>query len=488
MSNDDKDPSARRKTVDLGRAGIGSATLGVRRSGAAIEADFSQRMSDGPAVARRGMKARLPGMGKPYDTAHFSGAPAGETRFLAPWEKILSVSGTATSPAIAARHPRVLKAWNPSLRERIGNWVYDRARTLGLSASAQRYRNVATGAVDFIPGLGDTVGVQEAYRDYQAGNHGSAAVGSGAAILGLVPYVGDAAAKGIRSGWRSRSDLFSRLSGIFAKRYSDADIKMYDHPKMPPRPLEMDYKWTPDEHPDGRYKIDMEGRELKAPPHRIAGRSSAKGDQPIDPREIDNIIFDLTGSRTRGIPAEKLSREAGLKEDEVMFGRTWFDAFSRPVGVDVASELTPEQASKVRGHELGHVIDLAVGQMSKWWELWGIRGELERNYHVAVTGTPAKGRLRTPKDERYKTWKQQRRELVAEAFRSYMTSPGEFKANYPRTAARIRAFVNLNPRVNHFIQFNSVAAPMAVGGLTGLGLSGLGRPNDDRSSDGDHKL
>lgn len=90
-----------------------------------------------------------------------------------------------------------LTAYEPSLRERIGNATYDVAKYLGLPY-ANRMRGDIETAVDFIPGVGDAVGVNEAARDYQAGNYLGALGGMGLAAVGMVPAVGDVASKAIR--------------------------------------------------------------------------------------------------------------------------------------------------------------------------------------------------------------------------------------------------------------------------------------------------
>lgn len=83
-----------------------------------------------------------------------------------------------------------LLAYEPSLRERIGNATYDVAKYLGLPY-ANRMRGDIETAVDFIPGVGDVVGVNEAARDYQAGNYLGALGGMGLTAVGAVPAVGD---------------------------------------------------------------------------------------------------------------------------------------------------------------------------------------------------------------------------------------------------------------------------------------------------------
>lgn len=113
------------------------------------------------------------------------------------------------SPARAAATPvdvrtlplmaSYLSARHPDLRERVGSAVYDVANALGMSSIAQRMRMDAQTGVDFVPGLGDAVGLDEAARDFGAGNYGMAAAGLGLTALGAVPGVGDAAAGALRA-------------------------------------------------------------------------------------------------------------------------------------------------------------------------------------------------------------------------------------------------------------------------------------------------
>lgn len=96
----------------------------------------------------------------------------------------------------------ILSAYEPTLRQRIGDATYDIARYLGMDSIANRMRGDVQAAVDFIPGVGDAVGVDEAARDYQAGNYGMAAAGLGLTAAGMVPGVGDAASAAGRKGIR----------------------------------------------------------------------------------------------------------------------------------------------------------------------------------------------------------------------------------------------------------------------------------------------
>jgi len=55
---------------------------------------------------------------------------------------------------------------------------------------------------------------------------------------------------------------------------------------------------------------------------------------------------------------------------------------------------------------------------------------------------------------------------MAEAIRAYLADPNYMKTRAPQTAARIREWVNSNPLLNRYIQFNTIAGPMALYGLS----------------------
>jgi hypothetical protein len=66
----------------------------------------------------------------------------------------------------------------------------------GLPSTADQYRDTAMVGADFMPGVGETIGLEEVGRAYGAGDHFGAALGTGGLLLGMVPVVGDAAGKG----------------------------------------------------------------------------------------------------------------------------------------------------------------------------------------------------------------------------------------------------------------------------------------------------
>lgn len=93
---------------------------------------------------------------------------------------------------VAKRKMPEMRAYTPSWRERIGNAIYDGAKSVGLPAN--RMREEGQVAADFVPGVGDAIAANDAARDFGAGNYGMAAGGAALAAFGLVPGVGEATA------------------------------------------------------------------------------------------------------------------------------------------------------------------------------------------------------------------------------------------------------------------------------------------------------
>lgn len=95
-----------------------------------------------------------------------------------------------------------LKEYYPTLRERVEGGIYDIGGLLGADPRSQLMRNIAGtagGLLDFIPFVGDYVGGEEAYRDYKSGDYYNAGIGAAATTAGILPFVGDAAGKAIKS-------------------------------------------------------------------------------------------------------------------------------------------------------------------------------------------------------------------------------------------------------------------------------------------------
>lgn len=104
----------------------------------------------------------------------------------------------SAEPAVRSYNP-----FNPAFRETMRSGITDLlgGRAMGGTPS-QRYRagmaDMLTGAVDFVPGVGEAVGVADTVQAARGGNYGTAAILGGATALGMVPVVGDAASGAIK--------------------------------------------------------------------------------------------------------------------------------------------------------------------------------------------------------------------------------------------------------------------------------------------------
>jgi hypothetical protein len=100
--------------------------------------------------------------------------------------------------------PRVQTMQNarPTVRSALSNLMRDAVDATGLEGGyRQGLLNAAGGvetAVDFLPVVGDVLGVEDASRAYGQGDM----VGAGINMMGVVPVVGDVAAKGAKSALR----------------------------------------------------------------------------------------------------------------------------------------------------------------------------------------------------------------------------------------------------------------------------------------------
>ncbi len=83
----------------------------------------------------------------------------------------------------------------------------------------------------------------------------------------------------------------------------------------------------------------------------------------------------------------------------------------------------------------------------------------------AKGGAPVEQRFWTSPESRGYPAKDVNNELWAEAIRAYMSDPNYLKTTSPKVAARIRKYVNPNPEINPYIQFNSLAAPVLPFGM-----------------------
>jgi hypothetical protein len=101
-----------------------------------------------------------------------------------------------------AQKQATLSAYEPSLRERIG-WTLSDYLAPDNRTMWHYLNSRVQGAADFMPGLGELLGVDDTARAAKAGNYGEAAVNAGLMAVGAVPVVGDAAGQAVKKGIRA---------------------------------------------------------------------------------------------------------------------------------------------------------------------------------------------------------------------------------------------------------------------------------------------
>ncbi|POR52395.1 hypothetical protein [Bosea psychrotolerans] len=141
----------------------------------------------------------------------------------------------------------------------------------------------------------------------------------------------------------------------------------------------------------------------------------------------------------------------------------------------INKNLAPDTYSRVLAHEVGHAIDELAGTIPTAGlsdELRGVYNSLNNGQRNAA-GTDARANAKPflPQHDGYER-DDIPGEYMAEAIRAYMADPNYLKTVAPKTAARIREYVNPNPKFNRTIQFNAIAAPAAGLAAGGAVLAG----------------
>lgn len=226
----------------------------------------------------------------------------------------------------------------------------------------------------------------------------------------------------------------------------------HDPPKYPQRAFEADYPNGANADETGRLQFDIDGRPLTA--RYVTGRTH-KGlpDRALSAEELAGVVEGRTGRRVEKSDRGQIGGAAG---------GTYFDLNDgSPVQVVLAHDLHPNDVPRVLGHETGHVIDQTAGNIPTT----GVEDQLRQNYDTLYTGNNPGSRQVSPEALGYPS-DQVPHELMAEAIRAYLADPNYLKSVGPETAARIRAYVNENPKLKNLIQFNSLGAGAVGAGMT----------------------
>lgn len=188
----------------------------------------------------------------------------------------------------------LLSSYEPTMREKIGNFVYDGARGMGLLSKAQEMRTGAQDMVDFVPGIGDAVGANDMARDYRDGNYGMAALSA----IGLLPAFGDVASKAGKKGIRAyhgSPHSFDKFSldkigtGEGAQAYGHG---LYFADNEGVAKSYRDALANPYESPEAAAKVYLDGAASRE--EAIAKMSDhARGGMGYSPQEMQNLRAGL---------------------------------------------------------------------------------------------------------------------------------------------------------------------------------------------------
>lgn len=110
-------------------------------------------------------------------------------------------------------------------------------------------------------------------------------------------------------------------------------------------------------------------------------------------------------------------------------------------------------------HETGHVVDELAGRIPTV----GLARDLDQIYSYGFDNRFRTTGLTRPGNVRYRG-DEVPREYMAEAIRQYMSAPDAMRERFPAVAARIREYVNANPDLNPYIQFNMSGVPVPFPG------------------------
>ncbi len=259
---------------------------------------------------------------------------------------------------------------------------------------------------------------------------------------------------------------------------------MYNPPSKVARPFESDY--PPENWPNGP-PIDEQGtltQTIDGQPitaRYVVGRRMVGGeDAPLLPEEYAAVTTGSIGSVHKALEARALPRGSVGVYRRVAGP----DGPERSIGV--LNSLSPQSASMVASHEMGHMIDDLSGIIptdglsNELRPLYNSLNNGNRNHNL--TDARQNSPMVTPKVFGYSA-DEGSREYMAEAIRAYMADPNYIKTVAPQTAERIRQYVNSEPRLNHVIQFNSGGPPTIPAGpsLVPVDHDPFTRPTIDQS-------
>lgn len=204
-------------------------------------------------------------------------------------------------------------------------------------------------------------------------------------------------------------------------------------------------------HPGG---LDLEGRPLVA--RYVVGSARHRTVEKSLPPSVATEI----GKRFTRDGFAKVPRITGGGRGAV--AGVGYDKYSRrPLWMQIKDTVSEADVPNVALHESGHVLDQMAGEIPTS----GLMNELRPLYSYGVEGRNRTSNFTAPKHSGY-SGDDAPREYMAESIRQYMVAPDTMKELAPKTAARIRKYINEHPELKDFIQFNGIAGAATMIGMT----------------------
>ncbi len=189
------------------------------------------------------------------------------------------------------------RSWNPlnpAFRDTVSSAV---SNLLGSSNIAgregydrSRYADMLTGSVDFVPGVSEAAGVGDVRREVSQGNYPGAALAGVATALGVVPVIGDAAAKAVRGLDMSQAARMQRADDMGGNKMITISSQRYlDDSVVAQKLADNDFEVLVSpvfEHDGMIMRVVVDGH------HSLAAAKLA-GVEPkfytVDSRDVDNV-------------------------------------------------------------------------------------------------------------------------------------------------------------------------------------------------------
>jgi len=349
-----------------------------------------------------------------------------------------------------------LRSYDPTWREWLGGLIagdgnsYSARSSLARGLVGSSGLGNGLGLIDLVPIAGQAVGAQEAIHDGDYKGAALAVMPLGGVARAAPNGLAHLAERFAHSMPQAADDVGEMSLRKLGNSMESKSLSLYNPPAKTPRSFEADYPAGAPADAAGRLTADIEGRPLTA--DYIAGRKMVGGgDEALTPAEIRSVGETGTGRNIEAAAPSQIGKAAGAVVVK--------PGSRLPDQVFLSDKLTEAQAGRVLPHEVGHVVD----QLANEIPTDGLSRELGQVYNTLNTGRERTTKLMGPQHVGY-SGDEVGREYMAEAIRGYMLDPNYLKSVAPKTAARIREYVNGNPRLNKTIQFNSVLGASAVGG------------------------